>query len=277
MNTEIQTAICLQPYIPMRAADKESAEMVNQLIFGDTLRILEQRPRWFRIVRDYDDYEGWVDCKTVTILSNQDYLHYKVQAEQALLLRQPYNVVARNKDGQSVSLYLSWGSRIYNLDDMGVSFHMQGIRYDVPNITYVNPVSATSMSRTACAKYLLQQAQMLVNVPYLWGGCTAFGIDCSGFTQTLYRFINIKLPRNASQQVQLGTEVPYEERACGDLAFFNHGESDGRVSHVGVCDDRGRILHCSASLHYDEFLPEGIWSKELKLLTHNLVCIKRFF
>jgi hypothetical protein len=273
----MKAAICLQPYIPIRSSASEAAEMVNQLIFGDTFRILEEVPRWYRIIRDYDDYEGWVDWKTVSFLSDQDYLKYNMQASTALLLRQPYNVISRNTAGQSVSLHLSWGSRIFNLDDMGISFHMQGIRFDVPNMTYVNPVNATSMSRTACAKYLIQQAQMLVNVPYLWGGCTAFGFDCSGFTQTLYRFINIRMPRNASQQALLGEEVKYEERACGDLAFFNHGEADGHISHVGVCDDQGRILHCSASLHYDEFRPEGIWSTERNELTHSLVIIKRYF
>ena len=273
----MKTAICLQPYIPIRATASEAAEMVNQLIFGDTFRILEEQPRWYRIIRDFDDYEGWIDWKTATLLSEQDYMRYCMQSKQALLLRQPFNVISRNTEGQSVSLHLSWGSRIFNLDDMGISFHMQGVRYDVPNMTYVNPVNAASMSRMACAKYLLQQAQMLVNVPYLWGGCTAFGIDCSGFTQTLYRFINIRLPRNASQQALLGKEVSYEERECGDLAFFNHGEGNGKVTHVGMCDDRGRILHCSASLHYDEFRPEGVWSNERQELTHTLVSIKRFF
>lgn len=273
----MKPAICLQPYIPMRAAASESAEMVNQLIFGDTFRIVEEMPRWFRVIRDCDEYEGWVDWKTVTIISERDYQIYTSPNTSSMLLRQPYNIISRNQQGQSVSLHLSWGSRIYNLDDMGISFRMQGIRYDIPNMTYVNPLNATSMSRNACSKYLLQQAQMLVNVPYLWGGCTAFGIDCSGFTQTLFRFIDIKLPRDASKQVLQGDKISYENRICGDLAFFNHGEDDKRVTHVGLCDDQGRILHCSGYLHYDEFKEDGIYNAEGGEKTHHLVCLKRYF
>lgn len=269
-------AICLQPYIPMRASASEAAEMVNQLLFGDTFRILEEQPRWYRIERDCDQYEGWIDWKTATLLQELEYQRYLIETENALLLRQPYNVIARNENGQSLSLHLSWGSRIFNLDEMGISFHMQGIRYDVPSMTYVNPMKAGAFSRNACSKYLLQQAQMLSNVPYLWGGCSAFGIDCSGFTQTLFRFVGIALPRNASQQATEGSAVSYENRLAGDLAFFNHGEND-KVTHVGLCDDQGRVLHCSASLHYDEFRPEGIWSNERQQLTHRLIAIRRLF
>lgn len=270
-------AICLQPYIPMRAEAREGAEMVNQVIFGDTFQVVEESPRWYKIIRDCDQYEGWIDRKTATPISERDYMLYTKNINGALLLRQPYNVISRNKEGQSVSLHLSWGSRIFNLDDMGISFHMQGTRYDVPNMTYVNPVSISTMSRSACSKYLLQQAQMLVNVPYLWGGCTAFGIDCSGFTQTLFRFIGMSLPRNASQQAKLGEPVSYENRSCGDLAFFNHGEEDGAVRHVGLCDDQGRILHCSGYLHYDDFREDGIYKTGTDEKTHDLICIRHLF
>jgi len=269
-------AICLQPYIPMRASASESSEMVSQLLFGDTFRIVDEIPRWFKVFRDCDDYEGWIDWKTATIISEAEYREYLLQTPKCLLLRQPYNLVTRTADGVSGSAHLSWGSRIYNMDDTGVTFRMQGQRFDVPNMTYINPVDATSMSRKACAKYLLQQAQMLLNVPYLWGGCTAFGIDCSGFTQTLYRFINISLPRDASQQVKQGTSVSYEEREPGDLAFFGHGD-DNKICHVGLVGEGNRILHCSASLHYDELRKEGIWSESRQALTHNLIEIKRYF
>ncbi|MDO4496456.1 MAG: NlpC/P60 family protein [Bacteroidales bacterium] len=268
-------AICLQPYIPMRAVAQESSEMVSQLLFGDVFRIVDEQPRWYKVIRSCDDYEGWVDWKTVTLISEKEYLYYLNEASKCLLLRQPYNPVTRTRDGVSGSAHLSWGSRIYNMDDTGITFRMQGERFDVPNMTYVNPVDSSSMSRNACAKYLLQQAQMLLNVPYLWGGCTAFGIDCSGFTQTLFRFINISLPRDASQQALLGTEVPFEERQIGDLAFFGHGSD--HVCHVGLVGDGNRILHCSASLHYDELREEGIWSQERGELSHNLIVIKRFF
>lgn len=267
-------AICLQPYIPMRSKPEESSEMVNQMLFGDTFQILEEQPRWYYIVRDYDGYHGWIDWKTATVLSPMEYNQYVANSTDALLLRLPYNPIQKTFNGQSGASHLSWGSRIFNLDETGITFKMQGIRFDVPNMTYVNPMKASGMSRRACSKYILQQAQLLLNVPYLWGGISAFGLDCSGFTQTLFRFIGITLPRDASQQYEMGTPVAFDEAEPGDLAFFGN---DGKVSHVGVVAENGRVLHVSGYLHFDKLQPEGIWNEQLQDYSHYTIGIRRFF
>lgn len=270
-------AICLQPYIPMRATASEAAEMISQLLFGDTFRILEEEPRWYRIARDCDGYEGWIDFKTATIIDETEYRYYVAETPNALLLRLPFNSVQRTEAGQSGSAHLSWGSRIFDMDDTGITFRMHGIRFDVPSMGYVNPMHVNSMSRKAMAKFLLQQAQMLLNTPYLWGGASSFGVDCSGFTQTLFRFIGIALPRDASQQVEQGTEVAYSDMQAGDLAFFSSKPDSQKVSHVGLVADNGRILHVSGHLHYDELVPEGIWNIQRKEITHYLIKTKRYF
>lgn len=267
-------AICLQPYIPMRSTPEESAEMVSQMLFGDTFQIIEEQPRWYFIERDYDGYRGWIDWKTATVLSPMEYNQYVAEAENALLLRLPYNPIQRTENGQSGASHLSWGSRIFNLDETGITFKMQGIRFDVPNMTYVYPMKASGMSRRSCSKYILQQAQLLLNVPYLWGGISSFGFDCSGFTQTLFRFIGITLPRDASMQYLKGTAVGFDEAEPGDLAFFGN---DGKVSHVGLVADHDRILHVSGYLHFDKLQPEGIWNDQLQDYSHRLIGIKRYF
>ena len=270
-------AICLQPYIPMRAEAAEQSEMTNQLLFGDTFQILEEQPRWYRIVRDCDNYEGWIDWKTATLIDKIEYQRFLDHTDDAPLLRLPFNPVQRTEQGQSGSAQLSWGSRIFDLDETGITFRMHGIRFDVPAMSYVQPLRANSMSRKALAKYILQQAQMLLNTPYLWGGTSAAGIDCSGFTQTLFRFIGIKLARNASQQALQGRAVTFEQAESGDLAFFTTDMETRRVSHVGLVAEGGRILHVSGYLHFDELRSEGIWSLSRKELSHQLVCIKRYF
>ena len=267
-------AICLQPYIPMRKTAEESAEMVSQMLFGDTFQILDEQPRWYFVQRDFDGYQGWIDFKTATIIEPKEYNKYVAESENALLLRLPYNPVTRTMEGVSGVSHLSWGSRIFNMDDTGVMFNMNDIRFDVPNMTYVEPVKASTMSRKACSKYILQQAQLLLNVPYLWGGISAFGVDCSGFIQTLFRFIGIALPRDASQQYKVGTEVSFADAEIGDLAFFGN---DGKVSHVGLVADNGRILHVSGLLHFDKLTEEGIYRESLKEYTHKLIGIKRIF
>lgn len=270
-------AICLQPYIPMRTTPAEEAEMTGQLLFGDTFRILDEEPRWYHIVRDCDEYEGWIDFKTATIIDESEYKHYVEEASNALLLRLPFNPVQRTEQGQSGSAHLSWGSRIFDMDETGITFRMHGIRFDVPSMSYVNPMHVTSMSRKALAKFLMQQAQMLLNTPYLWGGVAAFGADCSGFTQTLFRYIGISLPRNASQQAEAGTEVSFEEIQPGDLAFFSSSEGSQKISHVGLVADNGRIMHVSGFLHFDELRAEGIWSAQRQEMTHYLIKAKRYF
>jgi len=267
-------AICLQPYIPMRKTAEESAEMVSQMLFGDTFRILEEQPRWYFVERDFDGYQGWIDFKTATLIDEKEYDKYVAESEDALLLRQPYNPITKTVNGIPGASHLSWGSRIFNMDDTGVMFKMEGIRFDVPNMTYVNPVKANTMSRKACSKYILQQAQLLLNVPYLWGGISAFGLDCSGFIQTLFRFVGIALPRDASQQYKVGTEIKFEEIEVGDLAFFG---KEGRVSHVGLVADNGRILHVSGFLHFDKLDQEGIFSEAFNDYTHKLIGFKRVF
>ncbi len=248
--------------------------MVNQLLFGDTFRIDDERPNWLHVIRDTDNYEGWIDWKTATLLTEPEYRRYLNSVDQAPLLRMPFTPVQKTDGGQTGPAFLSWGSRIYNLDDTGVTFIMQQRRFDTSPSAYVMPVSAATMSRQACAKFLLQQAQLLLNVPYLWGGCSAFGTDCSGFTQTLFRFVGITLPRDASQQATLGTEVAYADRLPGDLAFFSR---EGRIVHVGLVGEKDQIIHVSGTLHIDELRPDGIYSAQQDALTHTLASIRHFF
>lgn len=272
-------AICLQPYIPMRAEAAEESEFVNQLLFGDTMTILEELPRWYRIRRDYDDYEGFIDIKTTTIITEDEHAHFLEEQQTASLMRLPFNEVARiNTDvgGSSTPLHLPWGSFIYNLDDTGVTFKIFGFRYEIPSMGHVNPMTSNMMSRTACAKFLIGQAQMLLNTPYLWGGNSSFGVDCSGFIQTLFRFVAIRLPRNASQQAQAGEAVSFSDIMPGDLAFFAKPGSE-RISHVGLVIDKEHILHSSGSLHIDTLLPDGIWSANRNLLTHTFISARRLF
>lgn len=261
----------------MRQEPAEQSEMTNQLLFGDTFQIIDEQPRWYHIVRDCDNYEGWIDWKTATLIDKIEYQRFVDHTADAPLLRLPFNPVQRTAQGQSGSAHLSWGSRIFDLDETGITFRMHGIRFDVPSMSYVKPMHTDSMSRKALSKYLLQQAQLLLNTPYLWGGTSAAGVDCSGFTQTLFRFIGITLPRNASQQAIQGKSVAFENIEAGDLAFFTTEPGGQKISHVGLVADGGRVLHVSGYLHFDELHSEGIWSLERKEFTHYLHSIKRYF
>ena len=121
---------------------------------------------------------------------------------------------------------------------------------------------------------MIDYAKMLLGAPYLWGGRTAFGIDCSGLVQVCARMAGLLLPRDASQQVKEGELVYFlQETQPGDLAFF--GEEDGHITHVGIILGDEQIIHCSGQVRIDYLDQTGIFNKEKNEHTHRLQVIKR--
>jgi gamma-D-glutamyl-L-lysine dipeptidyl-peptidase len=113
-----------------------------------------------------------------------------------------------------------------------------------------------------------------LNSPYLWGGKTPFGIDCSGFTQMAYKLAGIKLRRDAWQQAEQGHTINLlEETEPGDLAFFDNDE--GNIVHVGIILRDHKIIHAAGKVRIDSIDHYGINNKELKKYTHKLRLIKR--
>ncbi|MCT4663919.1 MAG: C40 family peptidase [Flavobacteriales bacterium] len=120
---------------------------------------------------------------------------------------------------------------------------------------------------------LIDKAFSFLNAPYLWGGKTVFGIDCSGFVQIVYRIAGYSLPRDAYQQEEFGEIITFGDHKKGDLAYFENEE--GKVTHVGILISEDRILHASGKVKIDAFSEEGIWSDNLQKQTHKLKSIKR--
>ena len=120
---------------------------------------------------------------------------------------------------------------------------------------------------------LAENALMYLNAPYLWGGRSPLGIDCSGFTQMVYRLQGVDLPRDAYQQAEVGTTLSFvEESEAGDLAFFDNNEE--RITHVGIILENNHIIHASGKVRIDRIDQQGIFNKELGTHTHKLRLIK---
>lgn len=231
--------ICIVTVAPVRAEASDRAEIVTEMLFGESADILEVNKNWTKIKMHYDGYEGWMDTKQLKPVTAEDLSKRKVT-----VVTEDFSSVLMN-DGK---VLLSMGSE--------VEF----------------PVVASRRSHDIRESIALTAREFL-NVPYLWGGKSFFAIDCSGLTQLVYKIHNIKLPRDTSQQILVGESLNFvEESQPGDLAFFENTE--GRIVHVGIMLDNHKIIHASGKVRIDTLDSTGIFNKELNKHTHRLRVIK---
>jgi cell wall-associated NlpC family hydrolase len=231
--------ICIVTVAPVRAEGSDKAEIVTEILFGESADILEVNKNWTKIKMHYDEYEGWMDTKQIKPISDEDFARRKVT-----VVTEDFSSVLMN-DGKTL---LSIGSE--------VEF----------------PVVASRRSHDVRESIALTAKEFL-NVPYLWGGKSFFAVDCSGFTQLVYKVHDIKLPRDTYQQAEVGETLSFvEESKLGDLAFFENPE--GKIIHVGIMLDGQKIIHASGKVRIDTLDSTGIFNKELNKHTHKLRVIK---
>ncbi len=231
--------ICSVTVAPVRAEASDRSEIVTEILFGESADILEVNKNWTRIKMHYDGYEGWMDTKQLRQVADEVLAKRKVT-----IVTEDFSSVMMN-DGKTL---LSMGSEV-----------------EFPAV----PSRRSHDVRESIAL----TAKEFINVPYLWGGKSFFAVDCSGFTQLVYKIHEIKLPRDASQQVNVGESLSFvEESRPGDLAFFENPE--GKIVHVGIMLENQRIIHASGKVRIDTLDSTGIFNKELNKHTHKLRVIK---
>jgi cell wall-associated NlpC family hydrolase len=124
------------------------------------------------------------------------------------------------------------------------------------------------------AEQVIYLSYFFLNTPYLWGGRSVFGIDCSGFSQLVFKMAGKRLLRDACQQAGQGTPVKSDQAQAGDLAFFTN--ESGRVVHVGILLEKGLIIHAAGKVRIDQLTAEGIINVDTGLKTHSLSGIRRY-
>lgn len=248
-----RSGYCIVSISPVRAEKRDASEMVTQLMFGEVVTVEEISAPWCRITTYADNYSGFVDIKHLHFLSEKEVNRWLdgISFEKNVLreLKTPWG-----KQKICRGSFVPFGVvQTFNIGNDHFEFCDKS-----PALKFNSP-------EELALEYL--------NAPYLWGGKTPFGIDCSGLTQTVYRFFDINLPRDASQQVEYGAEILFDDIEGGDLAFFHN--KDGKIIHVGILDGKGSIIHASGRVRKDLLTEEGIINTETGEKTHDLHSIKR--
>ncbi len=254
--------ICFQAYIPMRKEPDEKSEMINQVLYGETFIILEsyKKTNFTYIHLEHDSYEGWIDSKTIYILSASD---REVLFSVPRYISHEIKTVLKSGNN-SFNLIIGCGSTVYLkglkvLDLTGNDYNFKG------DVNESNPEDP----RTSLVKYGLR----LLSVPYLWGGRSSFGIDCSGLCQNLYKQVGMNIPRDAVQQSKIGKPISFlDEVQAGDLAFFDN--ENGEIIHVGMIIDKNRIIHSSGMVKIEVIDHQGIFCSQQNRYSHKLRVIK---
>jgi len=256
-------AICLLGVIPVRSEPGDRSEMVTQVLFGEMLEILATEGNWIRIRNTHDGYQGWADRRQVRPLNEEEYhtlrsLPVSISSELIFPVR---------CETSGAEYYIPMGSRLYNMKEG--SFLVGQSRFSFSGRTNSFPFKSDHNTLTG-------NALRLLNTPYLWGGRTMAGIDCSGFVQLVFALSGIQLPRDASQQVQYqGLSLNFiSEARPGDVAFFDNDE--GEVIHVGILDGEGQIIHASGQVRIDPVDHQGIFNTDTKTYSHKFRVAKSF-
>lgn len=279
--------ISLYSVIPVRTEAREGAEQSTQILFGETFQIVRHpsetaNDRWRHVRLNSDGQEGWIDAKMCTPMTDKEYRSYQKAYAQAATVIFPMAYAMSENNGQTIPL--TAGTKITNYQSPTTNeagparFEVLGVGFRIdPSMVAVAPLPLSQES-------LLQTVRFFLNIPYLWGGKNAMGMDCSGFTQVVMSLFGVSLLRNASEQITQGSAVSDLSMAqAGDLVFFNHeGLDDGtahpaHISHVGIVIDPERVIHCSGRVKVEKLDETGIYSAEKGTYTHHLAGIRRVF
>jgi hypothetical protein len=251
--------VCRLSVVSVRKDPQDISEQLTQLLFGDHYEVVEKSAdlKWVKVRIVYDQYMGWIDLKQHQPITREFFAYinnseYKITTEitSSLLF---------NK----TQLYVLLGSLIpistAELFKMEEQFAFNG--------------ETKSLGQKREFDFVKTIANKYLNAPYLWGGKSPFGIDCSGFTQMVYKISGYKLLRDAWQQATQGKYYKFSEAKSGDLAFFQN--KDGKITHTGIFLGGDKIIHASGKVRIDTLTNEGIINQDTRVLSHTFSHVRR--
>ena len=238
--------------VPLRDSASHHSEMISQLLYGEHFKVLEERAHWSRIRNAFDDFEAWIDNKQFRKIEEAEF--YSLSEDKIQLSS---DLIEYITDENGLLMPISLGSSLNYTEKLQHKFEGE---FD----------NASARSKAD----LIRTASLFLNAPETSGGRTPFGIDCSGFTQAIYRINGYNIKRNASEQAKQGEALSFiEESEPGDLVFFD--DNDGIINHVGLMMQDNYIIHVDGKVRIDRIDHSGIFNVDLRKHTHKLRVIKK--
>jgi hypothetical protein len=255
----MEYGIVQSSFIAVRRDPDSSSEMTSQLLFGEIFEVLDSFERWQLVRNRFDGYEGWISPEMTSLFAADTLAAYS--GMESFHVKDKFCSV-RGPEG---TLLVPAGSVLYY--QAGDPLHILcGKRYELDRVP--------GKPAKDKARALDGLKGELLNVPYLWGGKSSYGTDCSGLVQTIFRILEIPLLRDASQQAGQGKTLNMlAEARRGDLVFFD--DDEGAIVHTGIITGPGEILHASGCVKTDAIDHQGIYSMQQGKYTHRLRIIKR--
>ncbi len=228
-------AIVIGGVAPVHARGSIRSTQVSQAMLGSVVRILRQRGRWHQC-RFSDGYLGWVHEGYLSLVSEDEAERWEDRAQMMSLGAE------LTQNGRRVG-HLVWGARF----EEPAAHRARLPDGEVVEVAgEVVPISELPTRFPATREHIVETADRWIGTPYLWGGRTRAGVDCSGLVQMVYGIHGIRLPRDSDQQALVGHHVEAWEDFSGllpgDLLFFTE-RPDGRITHVALSEGGSKIVH----------------------------------
>jgi SH3-like domain-containing protein len=237
------TGVVTQPAANMHSAPSVDADVVSQAIYGTNIEILEQRNNWAR-VRTPDEYTGWM-YKASLWVTEKPYAAAGNIGQVTSLFASIYREADVKKHQPIVTVPFETRLEVVHETNSGDTPWLE-VRLPDGHLAWIQHGDVTTKPGKLSIPETITLAKEFLGFPYLWGGTSSFGYDCSGFIQMLYRQLGVTLPRDADQQVAANVLAAVEKNKLrpGDLVYF--GPSAQKITHTGMYIGNGEFINASA-------------------------------